>query len=358
MFTADWTMREYPQREVAGKWALCTSENAADFSAVAYYFGLALRQNLDVPVGLVTCAYGASTIEAWIRGEALGAHPQFSGLLNNFSRKMIAFRDDPKAFEDYGRALSKWKSGSAPKDPDPVHDQHNPAVLHNGMIAPIAPYALRGAIWYQGESNLGTVELYPDLQKTLIGDWRELWNNPELPFYFVQLAAYKAPSREPAAGGQFARMREAQAKALAIPHTGMAVAIDIGDEKDIHPRNKLDVGKRLARQALVNTYGKPGTPSGPTFREASLRGDSIRVTFGHINGGLVARGGPLKRFAIAGADGSFVQAEAVIEGDSVVVSSPSVAHPAYVRYAWADNPEGANLYNADGLPAAPFRTDP
>jgi sialate O-acetylesterase len=358
MFTAEWTMREFPQHEVAGKWAVCTPETAGDFSAVAYYYGLALQKNLDVPVGLVTCAFGASTIEAWIRPEALESHPQFGSLLKDFDKKRIAYRDDPKAFENYGEQLAKEKGGRAPKHPDPVQDQHKPSVLHNGMIAPIIPYALRGAIWYQGESNLNTRSLYPDLQKTLIEDWRGLWKNPEMPFYFVQLAAYRAPSKEPAAGGQIAEMREAQATSLAIPHTGMAVTIDIGDEKDVHPRNKLDVGKRLARLALTGTYGKPGVPCGPLFRDASLEAGRIRLHFDHINGGLITKDGALRHISIAGSDRKFVAADAVVGGDSVIVSNPSIAQPAYVRYAWADNPEGANLYNADGLPAAPFRTDP
>jgi sialate O-acetylesterase len=358
MFTADWTMREHPQREVPGKWAVCDPENAADFSAVAYYFGREIQQALGVPVGLVTCAYGASTIEAWIGEDALTKHPQFDGLLKEFARKRTAFRDDPKAFESYGAALAKWKGGRAPRHPDPVQDQHNPCVLHNGMIAPIAPYALRGAIWYQGESNLNTRGIYPDLQKALIEDWRDLWGNPALPFYYVQLAAYKAPSKAPAPGGQIAAMREAQATSLAIPHTGMAVTIDIGEEKDIHPRNKLDVGKRLARLALAGSYQKPVVPCGPLFRDASIGNQRIRIRFDHAGGGLVAKGGSLKQFAIAGPDRNFVHAEAVIDGDSVVVSNPAITHPAYVRYAWADNPLGANLSNAEGLPAAPFRNDP
>lgn len=358
MFTAEWTLREFPQREVAGSWAVCSPETAGDFSAVAYYFGWNLQQNLDVPVGLVTCAFGASTIEAWMREETLAAHPQFEGLLKEFGRKRTDFRDNPKAFGDYAAALAAHKGGKAPKNPDPVQDQHNPFVLHNGMIAPVAPYAIRGAIWYQGESNMPTRKIYADLQRALIDDWRSLWKNPDLPFYFVQLAAYKAPSKDPAPGGQLPEMREAQAKTLSVPHTGIAVAIDIGDEKDIHPRNKLDVGKRLARLALTGTYGKPGVPCGPLFRDASVQGGRIRVRFDHADGSLVAENGEPRGFAIAASDGKFVAAEAVIDGDCVLLSSPSVASPAFARYAWSDNPVEANLFNADGLPAAPFRTDP
>lgn len=357
MFTADWQMSEFPRRDVPGKWTVCTPQTVGDFSAVAYYFGREVQENLKVPVGLVTCAFGASTIESWIRGEALAAHPQFKELVEAFAKKNLIFRDDPKLFHDYGLALAKRKGGKAPKNPDPFQDQHNPHVLHNGMIAPIVPYAIRGAIWYQGESNLNTRKLYADLQETLIGDWRAQWGNPELPFYFVQLASYKAPSEEPG-GGQLPEMREQQAKTLAIPHTGMAVTLDIGDEKDVHPRNKLDVGKRLARLALAGTYGEAGEASGPVYRESSIQHGRIRIQFDHGGQGLMAKSGALKQFAIAAADRKFVWADAAIDGDSVIVSSPSVADPVYVRYGWADNPAGANLYGSDGLPAAPFRTDP
>jgi sialate O-acetylesterase len=357
-FSAEWTMREFPQRDVQGKWAVCSPETAGDFSAVAYYFGRDLQERLKVPVGLVTCAFGASTIEAWIRQETLEAHPQFKDLLKAFGEKNLTFRDNPKPFLDYGVALANAKPGKkGPKNPDPFQDQHNPYVLHNGMIAPIVPYAIRGAIWYQGESNLNTRALYPDLQKALIEDWRAQWGNPNLPFYFTQLAPHKAPVAEPS-DGQLAEMREAQAKSLAIPHTGMAVTLDIGEEKDVHPRNKLDVGNRLARLALSGTYGQPGESSGPIFRDSSVQDGKIRVNFTHIGGGLVAKDGALTQFAIAGADGKFVWAEAVIDGESVIVSSPSVPAPTQVRYAWADNPVGANLFNIEGLPAAPFRTNP
>ena len=357
MFTAEWQMSEFPQRDVPGSWAVCSPQTAGDFSAVAYYFGLEIQKDLIVPVGLVNCSYGASTIEAWIREEALVVHPQFKDLVKAFSKKRLAFRDDPKQFLNYGIARAKQKTGRGPKNPDPVQDQHNPYVMHNGMIAPIIPYAIRGALWYQAESNLNTRKLYPDLQRTLIEDWRTQWGNPELPFYFVQLAAHKAPSPEPS-GGQFPEMREAQANSLTIPNTGMAVAIDIGDEKDVHPRNKLDVGKRLARLALAGTYGKPGVASGPMFRDSSVENGRIRINFTHVGGGLVAKDGALKQFAIAGTDGKFVWADAVIEGESVIVSNASVPSPTQVRYAWADNPAGATLFNADGLPAAPFRTNP
>jgi len=361
MFTAEWTMREDPQPEIEGAWKTCSPETAGDFSAVAYFFGRALQEELGVPVGLVTCAYGASTAEAWTSGDKLAREESLKPLRDAFGKKALAFRDDPKAFEDYGHAMTQWlengKKGRAPKHPDPVQDQHSPAVLYNGMIAPVAPYGIRGAIWYQGESNVGARQFYPDLQAALITDWRMRWNRPDLPFYFVQLAAHKAPNPDPG-NSSLASMREAQASSLRLPYTGMAVTIDLGDEKDVHPRNKQDVGTRLARLAFAGTYGRDMVPCGPVLKMAEIEDGRVRLHFDHIGGGLVAKDGPLKQFSIAGDDRKFVWAEAEIENGMVVVSSRAVPRPAFVRYAWADNPAGANLYNSEGLPAAPFRTDP
>jgi sialate O-acetylesterase len=357
MFTAEWAMHEFPQRDVLGKWAVCSPSSAGDFSAVAYHFGVALQKELKLPIGLITCAYGASTIEAWMRQECLQAHPQFKELLHEFGKKQLVFRDNPNLFLEYGKALAKFTGGRAPRNPDPVQDQHNPFVLHNGMIAPIAPFAIRGAIWYQGESNLNSRSLYADLQNALIADWRQIWNRPDLPFYFVQLAGYQAATDEPSSG-QLPEMREAQAKSLLLPNTGMAVTIDIGDEKDIHPRNKRDVGERLARLALAKTYQQRGVATGPVLRDVKVESGQIRLSFDSVGRGLHAKGGRLQHFAIAGADLKFVWADAVIVRDSVLVSSPQISAPAYVRYAWGNHPRAANLYNSEALPAAPFRTDP
>ncbi|WP_193213145.1 sialate O-acetylesterase [Luteolibacter marinus] len=361
MFTAAWTLREDPQRDVEGEWQVCSPATAGDFSAVAYFFGRDLKQQLDVPVGLVTCAYGASTAEAWISKEKLASVPELKPLRDAFWKKFITYRDHPKSFEDYGKALAKWTArgnkGRAPRHPDPMQDQHNPSVLYNGMIAPVAPYGIRGAIWYQGESNGGSRQLYPALQKALIEDWRERWSGEAFPFYFVQLAAHHDPKPEPG-NSSLASMREAQATSLELPATGMAVTIDIGDAKDVHPRNKQDVGARLARLALHGTYRRDLVPCGPMIKMSEIEDGMILLHFDHVGGGLVAKDGPLQQFAIAGEDRKFVWADATIEGDTIVVSSPAVQRPAYVRYAWADNPVGANLFNAEGLPAAPFRTDP
>ena len=361
MFTAEWSLREDPQRDVEGEWKVCSPETAGDFSAVAYFFGRELQQELDVPVGLVTSAYGASTAEAWIRKEKLAAVPSLKPLRDAFWKKFIAYRDHPQPFEDYGKAMAKWTAagsrGRAPRHPDPMQDQHNPSVLYNGMIAPLVPYGIRGAIWYQGESNLGTRKLYPDLQKALIEDWRGQWGRGDFPFYFVQLAPHKQPSPEPS-NSSLASMREAQASSLDLPNTGMAVTLDIGDAEDVHPRNKQDVGRRLARLALSGTYDKDIVPCGPVLKMSEIGDGGIVLHFEHLGGGLVAKGGPLNQFSIAGDDRKFFQADATITGGTVIVSSPAVPLPAHVRYAWADNPQGANLFNSAGLPAAPFRTDP
>jgi sialate O-acetylesterase len=227
-------------------------------------------------------------------------------------------------------------------------------VLFNGMIHPVIPFALRGVIWYQGESIVGGsagVALYPRVQAALIRDWRKLWGAGDFPFYIVQLAGQEAASNSPL-------VREAQATVLSLPNTGMAVTTDIGEAKNVHPHNKQDVGDRLARIALANVYGRQIEFSGPRYESMKVEGNTVRVTFSHLGGGLVAKGGePLNWFVIAGADRKFVRAQARIDGETVVVSSPEVSTPIVARYAWVNFPDGCNLYNKAGLPAAQFRTD-
>jgi sialate O-acetylesterase len=237
----------------------------------------------------------------------------------------------------------------------PEH-HHAPARLHNGMIAPLAPFALRGVIWYQGESNAGRPKQYRSLFKALIKDWRKQFEHEALAFHFVQLANYQAAHPEPTES-DWAKLREAQAMALELPHTGMAVIIDIGEADDIHPTNKKDVGARLAYGALHKTYGKKEiAPNGPVYRRHEIHGNAVRVHFDHAHQGLVAKGGGLTGFAVAGPDGRFHWAQARIEGESVVLTSDKVREPRAVRYAWANNPV-CNLYNGAGIPASPFRTD-
>jgi len=238
----------------------------------------------------------------------------------------------------------------------PPRGHHVPAALFNAMIAPFTGVPVRGFIWYQGESNAGQAVQHDTLFPAMITSWRQLWGRADLPFYFVQLANYQARTNRPSEEG-WARMRESQQKALAVPHTGMAVTIDIGDATNVHPRNKQDVGKRLALWARRDCYGeKELEVSGPLYLSNAVEKDRIRVRFTHVGGGLVAKGEELKGFAVAGADKVFVWAKAAIEGETVVVANEAVSAPRFVRYAWANNPE-CNLYNGAGLPAAPFRTD-
>lgn len=244
-----------------------------------------------------------------------------------------------------------------PPEPMGPTNQNAPSTLFNGMIHPLLPLAMRGAIWYQGESNASLPREYQKLFPTLIEDWRSRFSNADHAFHFVQLANYMASEAEPVESN-WAELREAQAMALALPHTGMAVTIDIGEAEDIHPRNKQDVGLRLAQNALHHTYGQTNVvPCGPLFRNATIQENQIRLHFDYSGGGLVAQDGALRGFAIASEDGKFVWAQARIEDETVVVFSPQVPSPRAVRYNWANNPDG-NLYNAAGLPASPFRTDP
>jgi len=243
--------------------------------------------------------------------------------------------------------------------PPTVPDSNNPnvvTVLYNGMIAPLLPFAIKGAIWYQGESNAGRAEQYRRLLPAMIRDWRNHFEVGEFPFYIVQLAAFQATQPQPR-DNDWAELREAQAMtAKTVPNCGLAVAIDIGEANDIHPKNKAEVGRRLALWALAKTYGQKIEYCGPWYKSIKVNGNGIRVTFDHVEGGLVAKGGELKGFAIAGADRKFVWAKAQIDGKNVTVSSPEVSAPLAVRYAWDIDPV-CNLYNEAGLPAVPFRTD-
>ena len=243
-----------------------------------------------------------------------------------------------------------------PKPPTRVNHANAPTALYNAMIAPLIPYGIRGAIWYQGESNASRAYQYRRLFPAMIKCWRQDWGQGDFPFVFVQLANFMAVNPEPAESA-WAELREAQSMTLALPNTGMAVIIDIGQAKDIHPKNKQDVGRRLALWPLAKTYAKQLVYSGPLYKSMNVEGNKVVLHFDDVGGGLIARGGgPFKGFAIAGADRKFVWADAKIDGNTVVVSSDGVAEPVAVRYAWADNPV-CNLYNKEGLPASPFRTD-
>lgn len=329
------------QETCPGSWVVCKPENSGGFSAVGYFFGRRLQQELKIPIGLVGSNWGGTRIEPWTSPAGFHSVPEL---------KEIADQVDAYTPE------TKVGGGS-------------PSAIYNAMIHPLAPFAMRGAIWYQGESNGSEGESYYHKTRALVNGWRELFN-PDLAFYWVQLADWQQPNENPAGGDGWAKIREAQRKALNIKHTGMAVIIDIGQANDIHPRNKQDVGWRLAQWALHQTYDKQDiVPSGPLFKSHQVDGDSIRVTFDNVGGGLIVgkkegleptkevADGKLARFAIAGEDKQWHWADATIDGDTVVVRSKDVAKPVAVRYAFSMNPAGANLYNKEGIPASPFRTD-
>ena len=359
MFTGAAAKIYAPTNAVGGEWKVCTPETAPAFSAVGYFFARDLQREIKVPVGIITEAFGGSTAEAWIRRETLATDPQLKPILDHFDAAVESFRTNPPPVVAPPRSEDVSATNAAPagrsrnRAPrDPVQDQHSATVLFNGMIAPVIPYAIRGAIWYQGESIVGGasgIALYPHMQATLVRDWRKLWGEGDFPFYIVQLAEQDAASNSPL-------VREAQATILKLPNTGMAVTTDIGERKNVHPKNKQDVGDRLARIALAKAYGHKIEFSGPAYESMKIEGGAIRVTFSHAVG-LMAKDGALKWFTIAGADGKFVPAEAKIDGQTVVVSSPDVAAPVAVRYAWVNFPDGGHLYNAAGLPAAQFRSD-
>jgi len=505
----------------ASGWAVCTPASIPLFSAVGYFFGRMLHQELQVPVGLINASWGGTVAETWTSRQALLAEPSLVEMVENYDRAILNI---DKLIEDYRQAKVKWANGTVPEDPgnsgwergwaDPATDiseweqillpggwqlrghnysgvfwfrkevdvpanwagkelvlsigacdksdvtyfnnvqvggvsieersdswcmprvytipaelvkvgknviavrvfsniyqggmigpsslmhltvagdaneaamvlkgewayqvEHNfgivatpfggpaappgqdnpnwPTLLYNGMIAPVIPYALRGAIWYQGESNVGRSVEYQTLFPVMISDWRQRFGVGDFPFLFVQLANYMEEPTEPA-DCPWAELREAQTMTLGLNNTGMAVIIDIGEAADIHPRNKQDVSKRLALNALANTYGRTELPySGPMYDHLEVEGNTIRLFFTHLNGGLRCASDKLTGFAIAGEDRTFVWADAHLDGDTVVVSSPQVPHPVAVRYGWDNNPL-CNLYNQAELPASPFRTD-
>lgn len=312
-------------------WQAVTPKNISDFSAVAYYFARNLHKDLDVPIGLIGCNWGGTRMEAWTSHDALLSSETFAPIVKE--------DDAPPANEDEANAR---KNGA--------HDR--PAALFNGMTSAIIPYGIRGVIWYQGESNAERANEYAELSKLMIADWRKHWDEGDFPFLLVQLAAW-----EPG-GESWAYLREAQTDTLEAENVGMAVAIDIGDRTDIHPANKQEVGRRLALAAHAIAYGDDDVVySGPMFREIAIEDGKAKLSFDHIGGGLKsgAEGGALDGFEIAGEDGKFVPAKAEIDGETIVVSSGDVKEPTQVRYSWAAFPNG-NLFNAEGLPAVPFRS--
>jgi len=364
MFKETSKAAQSPQRDGQGDWTVCSPDTVGGYSATLYFFGREVHRELGVPVGLINSSVGGTPIEAWISAEAQLACPELKNAAEAEAKAFDAF-DEKAAMEKHAKALERWKQLAAkakadgqpaprkPKDPRESRNRRGgPGGLFNGKIAPLIPYGLRGVVWYQGEANShpGKGPLYQYQLPLLVSDWRTRWGE-ELPFAWVQLPNFNR------AGEGWCLVREAMLKSLKVPHTGMAITVDIGDPKDIHPKNKQEAGRRLALWALGTVYGKqvPAT-SGPLPAGHKLKDGAIEVSFTQVGGGLQAKGGPLKGFEIAGEDRQWKAAQARIDGEKVVVSNSEVKRPVAVRYAWQSNPD-CNLVSAAGLPASPFRTD-
>lgn len=404
-----------------GKWQVCTPEMLvktgewSGFSAVGYYFGREIQGFTHQPVGLIGSSWGGTRINSWTSLKTLQENPSMKSLAKGAFDFQENYEQIKKTYEtvtlpQWNATLAKWRQDNkdvldayeaevkawpqiardaaakklpvpprprGPKPPrepvDPIHSNQNSAALFNGMIAPLAPYAIKGAIWYQGESNGDQPVFYRIALPALIKDWRSCWGQGDFPFLVVQLPNFMAAKPEPSESN-WAGVREAQAKVLELPNTGYAVTIDLGDAGNIHPSDKLDVGYRLGLIGRHVAYGWQGVYTGPAYKSHTVEGAKVRLNFTNVGGGLAPGTAPdhyyacqrppltkpapskLEGFAVAGADHKFVWADAIIDGDTVVVASPQVPNPVSVRYAWADTPV-CNLYNKEGLPAAPFRTD-
>lgn len=369
MFLVESDHADQPQQQLRGRWIVCSPETAGRFSATAFFFGRRLHSELRVPVGLINSSVGGTSIESWTSLSAQEANAALKPRLDAWQELDQQF-DAAAAAEQDRRALEAWMrraeqaraaGKAAPKRPkaslQPRKDRNYPARLYNAMIHPLVGYTLRGAIWYQGENaaNTSFASLYGEQLRTLITDWRSRWGQGDFPFVWVQLPGFRAPQREPSETSGWVLVREGMLKSLAVPNTGMAVTLDAGEANDIHPRDKQTVGQRLAQWALASVYQQPLIPMGPLFKRATVQGDKVVIEFDHA-AGLQSRGTTVSGFAISGSDRQFVRADARIEGQTVIVSSAEVPQPAAVRYAWAANPV-FSLYNSDGLPASPFRTD-
>ncbi len=355
-----------PQADCKGEWVVCSPETVGLFSAAAYFFGREVHKDLQVPVGLINSSVGGTAIEAWTSSEAQKEKKELASVFAEWDRKAKNY-DPVKAKAQYDKQLDRWKRDAAdakaagkpaPRRPQlpvaPREDRNHPANLFNGKIAPLIPYALRGALWYQGENNTRpeTAALYGIQLPLLIQDWRSRWGQGEFPFVYVQLPNFSAPANR-----GWPLVREGMLHTLKVPNTGMAITIDIGDPKDIHPTNKQEVGHRLALWALSQVYGRKGSSSGPLLKSQKIGAGKITLVFDHADEGLKAKGSALTGFLVAGEDGKWRPATARIENsNTVIVSSPEVQMPVAVRYLWENNPT-ASLYNGAGLPASPFRTD-
>jgi sialate O-acetylesterase len=343
-------------RTFTTKWVACSPETVANFSAVAYFFGREIHEKTGQPVGLICRAAGGSPIEMWTNWDVQKEVAELKPILD---AAIPAASVDP-GVKDAAQAESDRKQALEVEGKQAAAGQKRPpGFLFDDRILPLIPYAIRGAIWYQGEANSYTANanLYGKQLALMITDWRKRWGY-DFPFISVQLPELGKPQSTPVEESGRAWVRDGVLQSLKLPATGLAVTLGTGEEANNHPKDKQEAGRRLALWALATTYGKKDVAaSGPLPAGSKVEGDKIVVRFTHADGGLVAKGGDLKGFAIAGSDKNWIWADAKIAGDTVVVSSPGVKQPVAVRYAWAGNPAGSNLTNGAGLPASPFRTD-
>lgn len=349
----------YPLEDVlSNDWVVCSPDTAPTISAVAYYFGKHLYETRKIPLGFIDASWGGTPLASFTSLEAISKDASLMPVFSHWSRManeqastLLQLEKAEREFEE-AAAKAKAEGKAIPSHPwHPDIEAWAPAAIYNGMIAPLTRFPIRGAIWYQGESDASPERssVYGRLFQAMIRDWRRAWGLGDFPFFFVQLANWVAGP-----DNAWPELREAQRQALMLANTGMAVIIDVGDPKDIHPRDKKTVGTRLALSARAIAYGEKINYASPLYRQITPEGNSLRVWFDHAEGGLTTKGEEgVKGFEIAGSDGKFFKAGAVIDDSTVVVSHPSVSDPRYVRYGWADNPE-VNLYNRSDLPASPF----
>ncbi|MDF1862868.1 MAG: sialate O-acetylesterase [Verrucomicrobiales bacterium] len=347
------------QDDFEGQWDICTPDTAGQFSAVGYFYGRLLHQTLGVPIGLIDNAWGGSAAEAWVKRDVLEKDGRFDAYLQEWANTEKTF--------DWDKIMADWKAKAdaakaagkqAPRPPRNVlTGQHRPGNLWAGVLNPTIGYGIRGAIWYQGESNAGRAYQYDDLFGLMISEWRKAWGQGDFPFYWVQLADFRNEVDAPAES-DWAELREAQSNTLLLPNTGQAVIYDIGEGRDIHPRDKQNVAKRLARIALARDYGKTIPYQSPSYKSMEVQGNKAILTFENVGSTLYTFDTrEAVGFAVAGEDKVWHKATGKLLGkDRVEVTSEAVETPVAVRYAWADNPV-ANLRSREGLPVDPFRTD-
>jgi sialate O-acetylesterase len=334
------TVAFHPEADTraGNSWHSANPAHVGSFTAVGYYFAPNLQQELKIPIGLINTSWGGTEVETWTSGDAFSSSDEFKDLYKDIKRVN----------------LDSVTSSSS------VNPNKFPSLLFNSMVNPLVLFSTKGVIWYQGErnANAGRSYQYRKAFPLMITDWRNHWKQGDFPFYFVQLSSFNFENGNSQKGSAWAELREAQTMTLSLPNTGMAVTTDIGNAKDIHPRNKRDVGKRLALIALHNTYRKKVEYSGPVYQSMSVKGIEVSLSFSH-NDGLRTQGqdGILMGFEIAGEDHHFYKATERISGKQVIISAPEIMIPVAVRYAWADDAGSANLFNKSELPAVPFRTD-